>query len=147
MVYLPSTGNLLREKEQRIESLERKLADRESKIIQLQNEYDERTQWCLRLDETVQARDTTILDLQEQFEELRNELEERNQWARQVSQENEQKDQRILQLQKDFEERTAWALRLEAEVQMIRQQIDTIKQSKLYRLSKTLNLVPKIEKS
>ena len=147
LVYLPSTGNLLREKEQRIERLESKLADREQRILQLQSEYDQRTQWCLKLDETVKARDATILDLQQQFEELRKELEERTLWARQLSEETAQKDQRILQLQNDFEERTAWALRLEAEVRVVREQIKTIKQSKLYRLSKALNLVPTIEKS
>ncbi|HVN79329.1 MAG TPA: methyltransferase domain-containing protein [Terriglobia bacterium] len=146
LVYLTTTGNLLREKEQRIESLESKLADRERRILQLQSEYDERTQWCLQLDKTVQARDTTILELQQQFEELRKELEERTVWARQLSEENAQKDQHILQLQNDFDERTAWALQLQGEVQVARQQINTIKQSKLYRLSKALNLVPTIEK-
>ncbi len=151
LVYLSTTGNLLREKEQRIENLEEKLGDRERRILHLQSEYDQRTRWCLELDETLKERDATILKLQQEYNEtvtslreghttLQREFEERTLWARQLSEENAQKDQRILQLQNDFEERTAWALRLE-------EQLERIRQSRLYRLSKALNLVPTIEKS
>jgi len=129
LVYLPSTGNLLREKEQRITQLESKIVQLDGRILNFQKEYDERTQWCLKLDRLIKNRDATILDLQ-------NQLEGRTAWAHRLSQEITQKDAQILKLQKEYDERTEWALSLN-------EKLEKIKQSNVFRFSKALGLVPK----
>ena len=137
LVYLPSTGNLLRQKEQRIRQLESKIAQLDEKILNSQKEYDERTQWCLELDRLIKNRDATIVDLQNQFADLQNQFEERSAWAHRLSQEITQKDAQILKLQREYEERTEWALRSN-------EKLERIKQSNVFRFSRALGLVPKV---
>ncbi len=105
LVYLSSTGNLLREKEQRIEKLESQVKERDRKVLKLQNEYDQQTHWCLQLDETLRERESRILELQKEYDETAasfrqslNELDERTAWAKRLSEENTAKDQQILKL-------------------------------------------------
>jgi chromosome segregation ATPase len=145
LIHVPSTGNLLREKEQRIQSLESRINDLDIKVLQLQREYDERSRWCLQLDREIKDRDQIITD-------LRREWEERTAWARRLSQEVTEKDDRILKLQSAFDERTEWALNLDSQLKLCQerlevrqQQLEKIKQSKLFKLSKAVRLVPKIE--
>jgi SAM-dependent methyltransferase len=145
LIHVPSTGNLLREKEQRIQALESKINELDTKVLQLQKEYDERSRWCLELDREIEERDVTIIN-------LRREWEERTAWARRLSQEVTEKDDRILKLQSAFDERTEWALRLESELKVCQEQLkvrqgrlEKIKKSKLFKLSTALRLVPKIE--
>ena len=130
LIYLPSTSNLLREKEQRITQLDSRITQLDEKIVNFQREYDERTQWCLELELLVKNRDATILD-------LRNQFEERSAWARRLSQEITQKDAQILKLQKEYEERTEWALSLNAKLERLRR-------SNLFRFSKALGLIPEL---
>ena len=148
LVYLPSGGNLLREKEQRISSLEARLSELDSKILQLQNEYDRQTEWCLNLDETMKQRDSRILQLQQDYDEtvakmrkaledLQREFDERSAWALRLVEETNEKDKRILKLQSEFDERTAYALSLKARLERVRQ-------SRLYKMSKVLGLVPEV---
>lgn len=155
LVYLNSTGNLLRDKEQRIERLEGKLIDLDHKILQLQSEFGQRTAWCLQLEEVLKEReaalqklqkeyDETVSSLQQALSELQKEFQERTSWAQRLSQENSDKDQRISQMQCEYDERTDWALRLDNELKKTQEQLNRVKQSKLYRLSKALHLVPKI---
>ena len=155
LVYLTSTGNLLREKEQRIESLEVKQKELNQKVLQLQGEYDQRTRWCLELNETVRERDATVLKLQQEYREtmaslrealaeLQQEFEERTLWAQRLSLENSEKAHQILRLQNEFDERTAWAIKLDSELKRTREQLEKIRLSRLYQLSKALRLVPKI---
>lgn len=155
VAYLTSTGNLLREKEERIERLEVKQKELSQKVLQLQGEYDQRTRWCLELDETVKERDAAILKLQKEYNEtmaslrqsmadLRQEFEERSLWAQRLSLENSEKDLQIVRLQSEFDERTAWAVALDADLKKAREQLEKVRQSSLYRWSKALHLVPKI---
>jgi len=120
LVYLPSTGNLLREKEQRIASLESRIGELDKKVLGLQKEYEEQ----------VALRDKRILELQREYDE-------RSAWAIRASQEVRERDARILRLQEEFDERTEWALRLNA-------QLEKIRQSRAYRLSKALRLAPRL---
>jgi SAM-dependent methyltransferase len=137
LVFLPSSGNLLREKEQRISSLEAKLTKLDAKILQLQKEYDRQTEWCLNLDETLKQRDSRILQLQKDYDGLQREFDERSAWALRLAEETSEKDERILKLQGDFDERTAYALRLEA-------QLERVRQSRLYKMAKVVGLAPKV---
>ena len=151
LVYLPAAGNLLREKERRVQSLESQVTDLDHKVLKLQMEYDEQTQWCLelnrqmeertqwavRLDAQIKERDARILELQEQFSELAA-------WTRRLTEQMAQKDERILTLQSEFDERTNWALRLNEDLKDCQGKLERIKQSKLFQLSKAFGLVPKI---
>jgi len=134
LVYLPHTGNLLREKEQRIRSLESRIAELDRKVLSLQKEYEEQ----------VGLRDKRVLELQREYDQLSREFEERSAWANRLSQEVRERDARILRLQGEFDERTQWALRLDAELAECRKRLQKIKQSQLYKLSKAFHLIPKI---
>ena len=127
LVYLPSTGNLLREKEQRIGSLESKIRELDEKVLSLQREYEEQ----------VALRDKAILKLQREFDE-------RSAWAIRASEEVRDRDTQILRLQEEFDERTQWALSLNAELKECRERLEKIKQSQLYKVSKALRLVPRL---
>jgi chromosome segregation ATPase len=155
LVYLNSTGNLLREKEQRIGRLEGKLIELDQKVLQLQSDFDQRAEWCLQLEGVLKEREAAVLKLQKEYDEtvfslqqslaeLQKEFEERALWAQRLSQESSEKDQRIFQLQREYDERTDWALRLDDELKKTQEQLDKVKQSKLYRFSKALHLVPRI---
>jgi hypothetical protein len=50
----------------------------------------------------------------------------------------EEKDRAIVKLQAEFDDRTQWALRLDAELQQARSKLEAIKQSKLYKLARSL---------
>ncbi len=144
LVYLPAAANLLREKEKRIQSLESQLKDLNSKVLKLQKEYDEQTQWAMRLDLQIKEREARILELQEQFRELERDLQEKAVWALRLTEQMAQKDKRILTLQSEFDERTHWALRLNEDLKECQGKLDRIKQSKLFQLSSALGLVPKL---
>lgn len=80
--------------------------ERDQRITQLQDEFEERTKWALRLEEEVRQRDQRIAQFQGEFEE-------RTDWALQLERKAREQDQYIERLQKEFEERTEWALRLD----------------------------------
>jgi ubiquinone/menaquinone biosynthesis C-methylase UbiE len=140
LVYLPYTGNLLREKQQHITFLESKVRQLDDKVLSLQRQYNEH-----------------VLQLQQQNEQLRREFEERSGWAIRVSRELSERDAQLLTLQKafdertewalrlqnEFDERTEWALRLKAELEDCRARLERIQQSGFYKLSQTLRLVPR----
>jgi len=127
LVFLPSSGNLLREKEQRIRFLEAAIRQLDEKVLRLQREYDER-----------------ITEMQQRHDELNREFEERSAWANRISLELREKDARLLDLQREFDERTRWAMRLNAELTECQQRLERIRQSSLYKLSKGLRLVPRL---
>jgi ubiquinone/menaquinone biosynthesis C-methylase UbiE len=134
LVYIPSTGNLLREKEQRIGGLESRIGQLDEKVLSLQKEYEKQ----------VALRDRRVLDLQREYDELSREFEERSAWANRVSGEVHEKDVQIRRLQEEFDERTQWALRLNAELKECRERLEKIRQSHLYKLSKALRLAPRL---
>ena len=78
LVYLPSTGNLLREKERRIGCLESKIGQLDEKVLSMQEEFEERSAWANRVSEELRDRDAQLLKLQKEFEE-------RTQWALSLS--------------------------------------------------------------
>ena len=130
---LPSTGNLLRERQQNIQRLEEEVGKLDSVLTRLQGEYDERTHWSLQLEQRIKELDEIIKSLNEEFEDrnrwaqdlsrqleeknealvnLQSEFEDRNRWAQDLSRQVEDKDKVLLDLRTEFEERTAWAQEL-----------------------------------
>ena len=127
---LPSSGNLLRERQQNIQRLEEAVGKRDRALSRLQDEYKQRTRWALQLDGQVARRDESLMRLQEEFED-------RSRWAEELSRQLEEKDKALSKLQSEFEDRTKWALQLDAKLEAIRQ-------SRLYKLAGLLGLRLKV---
>ena len=134
---LPSSGNLLRERQQNIQRLEEEVGKLDRALTRLQDEYEERTRWALQLDQRVRRKDASLMRLREEFED-------RSRWAEELSRRLEERDKAQLKLQSEFEDRTEWALRLDAEVQQARLKLEAIKQSRLYKLARLLGLRLKV---
>ena len=134
LLFVPSTANLLREKEEWIGELEARLKKLGKNILRLQKEYDQQvegsTAWARKLE-------AELLEFQHRAASLEQELLERTAWAKRL-------DEGIAQLQKEFDERTEWALQLNKELALCQAKLERLKQSKLFRFSKALGLVPKI---
>jgi SAM-dependent methyltransferase len=127
LLFVPSTANLLREKELWIGQLESRIHGLDKNILRLQKEYDQQVEesaaWALKLE-------TELHEFQDRTAFLEQELLEKN--------------EHIVKLQKEFDERTEWALRLDKELGSCQAKLERLKQSKLFRFSKVLGLVPKI---
>ncbi len=131
-VFLPSAGNVLREREQHIRKLEQDLdALQES----TRRELEERKSWAEQLNaELEQAR--RVLN------EQRADLESKIAWARSLDAEMERARRALAQLQREFDERTAWAQKLDRELEAARTDLRLIFGSRWYRLGKKLRLGP-----
>ena len=157
LVYLPASGNLLRERDRHIESQAERIRELDRRVLEQQKEYEAQSQWCRQLNQQMQERtewaqrleqrihelDTRVEELQQQHRNLENELQLRTDWAGRLNQEVAERDQRLAKLQAEFDERTAWALRLNEELKDNQSKLERIKQSKLFQISQTLGLVPK----
>ena len=66
------------------------------RILALQNELEDRTNWALRMSQEIAEKDARILALQ-------SELDDRTAWAFRLRDEIEQKDQFILKLQAELQ--------------------------------------------
>jgi len=117
-----------------IKILQYDLKERNSTILELQKQYDERSKWALDLDKKLKQSDETIIDLQKQFDErtkwtneldnklkqrdetitnLQKQFDERSNWIEDQDKKSKQKDSTILELQKQYDERSKWALELD----------------------------------
>lgn len=133
-VYLPSTGNVLRERERHIDMLE---AEREQLRVEKQN-------------------------LIEMFRCQKAELEASNAWAQRLDGELKRAQARIVHLQEVEHERTAWAVRvqseltectrvlggriaaLQAELDRARHQLALVRQSRWMKLGRRAGLGPEL---
>jgi ubiquinone/menaquinone biosynthesis C-methylase UbiE len=80
-VYLPSAGNVLREREQHIQRLEQELSQKDAWLAQAQNEHQQ---------------------LLAVHRELKGELEARNRWADQLNRQLDETGARVVQLQDEL---------------------------------------------
>jgi SAM-dependent methyltransferase len=120
-LYLPSAGNVLREREihihrlleeiqplrQHLKELDQRLSEKGSYVLQLQDDYNQKIEWAQ--------------SLERDLEKARADLD---------------------QLRREFDERTAWALRLDAELQARSEDLQLLFGSRWYRLGKNLKLSP-----
>jgi SAM-dependent methyltransferase len=135
LLYLPSSGNVLRERETHIHLLEAQLRETQqerdsarARFHQLEAELQERTQWALKL--------------QGENEEQTRELEERARWALDLQRQLDEARAALQRLQQEFEERTAWALRLDAELNARCDDLRLLYGSRWYRIGKNLRMSP-----
>jgi SAM-dependent methyltransferase len=96
-VYLPESGNVLRERERHIHKLEQDLVSFQE---QTRRELAERREWAEKLEAELHEKGEAISGLQ-------GELEERRAWADRLNLELREKGDYIVQLQRESEERVA----------------------------------------
>lgn len=144
---LPSSGNLLSKRQKDIQRLEKEVQRLDSVLTRFQTQYEERTGWALQLNRQVKRRDKALVHLRNEFDdrtrwalELSCQLKARNEAEIRLRSEFEDRTAWALQLNKELEDRTAWALRLNKELQEIRLQLESIMQSRLYKLARLLGL-------
>ena len=140
-VFVPSAGNVLREREQDAERLNLELEHARQLLEARQQELEERTAWARELDQERERLARIVRKLQADLEnkvawarsleadlELEHarqllearqqELEERTAWARELDQERERLARIVRKLQADLENKVAWARSLEADLEL-----------------------------
>ena len=163
LLYLPSTGNVLREREIHIHRLIENLARVRAELENLRNLFDERTRWAKDLDQKLSEKDTYVRQLQADYDgkvewargleqdlekakgalqSLQEDYGRKIEWARSLEHDLETARASLDQLRQEFEERTAWALRLEAELKERWEDLRLLYGSRWYRLGKNLKLSP-----
>ena len=170
LLYLPSTGNVLREREIHIHRLMDQLArlmDQTTKdraeIERLNRHLEERTIWARELSQKLSEKEAYVLQLQQDYDSkvqwalgLEQDLEQARaalqalqadydnkvQWALSLEQDVEKARAALQKLQQEFEERTAWALKLAAELKERCEDLRLLYDSPWYRIGKNLKLSP-----
>jgi SAM-dependent methyltransferase len=111
------------------------VSDRDATISTMERELQGRSEWAKQLEAACQARDATIARIQE-------ELQKRTEWARQLEAACQARDATIAELQSEMQTRTQWALQLDQACKQRDATIAAIKARWIYRVLKTLHLVP-----
>jgi ubiquinone/menaquinone biosynthesis C-methylase UbiE len=157
LTFVPSITNLLREQRIFIEELETRVTTKDTKILQMQQEYDARTAWSLEVEQQLKESNQwaeqlnqKIIQLDQRVVALQDEVQEKIAWAKQLEIEIQSRDQTVLNLREEYEQRTQWALSLDSELrqcqtdfQNCQAQLDDIHSRKLYKLLAKLRLLPK----
>jgi len=169
---LPSTGNLLREQQQSIKRLEKRVWELDSVLTKLQREHTKRTDWSLQLERQVEQRDQVIDGLVKEFEsrsgwahdlegqvkekgevllKLQAEFDDRTRWAHDLEGQVNEKGKVLLKLQAEFDDRNKVLLKLQAEfddrnneLEQLKAKLEVINQSIFYKLGKALKFISPI---
>jgi len=169
-VYVPSTANVLRERETHIALLEgelrrkddwleeakRDLADLDRQHRKLTAELEESNRWAVRLDRELAASGARVQDLQDELAaaqariaELDEENRTKSEWAQQLNAQLDAKLQELAQCveylhqaEKTVEERTRWAQKLNTEVEQLRRKLALLEASRWVRLGRRVGLGP-----
>jgi len=157
-IYVPSTANVLREREAHIALLEeelrqknawleetkQELAKLDQEHRELIGELEERNRWAEKLNQEVGAGGARIAALQA-------ELATATEWAQRVDatlaakvQELGQCVEYLHQAEKTVEERTRWAQALAAELEQLRAKLAVLEASRWVRLGRSVGLGPDI---
>ena len=133
LFYLPSSGNVLRERETHIHHLEEQLAEARqerdaarTRVSELARLLEDRTRWAQEMNYKLAEKDAYVLQLQADYEL-------KIQWAKGLQQDVEMARTALLKLQQEFEDRTAWALRLD-------QELHFLKNTRWYRIGQKLRM-------
>lgn len=169
-VFLPTSANVLRERELHIERLEGELETKNAWLDEARTEHqalvaqfraqtlelERRNEWARRLDEEVQARRERIVQLQDELTATKAAYDER---IAQLSREADlaqslavQLDAKVAELaqcvdalhttESELDARTAWARTLDVQVQELSHQLDMVAQSRWMKFGRTLGLGP-----
>jgi len=132
LLYLPSTANVLREREKHIAQLEGYLAEAKSDLErarshaeqrekELNQLLEERTQWARTLSQQISEKDAYILQLQADYDR-------KVQWSQGLEQDLEKARADLQNLQADYENKIRWAQNLERDVEQARAALHQLQQ-------------------
>jgi len=149
-VYLPSTANLLREREKHIELLEGELALKNKWIDGHEAELAERARWAESLNAQLDEARGKIATLQNELKamsagyekkvaEIEAELRKRAEWATETDRQLTVAVDALHKTEKELEERTNWALSLNKQVEDMEAQI---RASRWIKIGKVLGIGP-----
>jgi SAM-dependent methyltransferase len=166
-VYVPSSANVLRERETHIallagelrrkddwlEETKRSLADLDRAHRNLTAELEHSNQWAAQLDRELAEGGARIQELQEELAaaqaaaqakiaELDRENHVKTEWAQQLNVQLEQCVGYLHRAENTVEERTRWAQRLDAEVEHLRRKLALLEASHWVRLGRRVGLGP-----
>lgn len=187
-LYVPTSANVLREREKHIHRLEGELATKDAWLTESQQKHAElvdlhdqqtaelkaRNEWALQLNQQVKDAGLRIEELQQEIESqqaaakvavdgyeaelarLEREKDAAVQWGQTKEKEllaqleaSTAEFTKCLALfheaESTIEERTKWAQSLEAEIENLKQQLESIRGSKWIRFGRTIGLGPKVE--
>ena len=118
-VFVPSGGNVLREREQHVKALQEQVRELEQHVKALQQQVRERTRWV---------------------QELNAELESVRADRRKLIERLDETEQRVI-------ERSEWAMSLDRELKETQQHLASLRRSLVFRISRRLGLIqdPKAE--
>ena len=161
-VYLPRTGNVLRERGRHITLLEEELAEKDKWLERATREHQElvdahqrqteelerSNRWAENLNREIAERRARVEQLQnelvEQREgyaakvaELEEDIETKVQWARDL-------EKNVERTEKELQEHTAWALSLESRRQQLEAQLTTFRASRWVKLGRNFGLGPDV---
>ena len=100
--FLPTTGNLLREQNRHIDALNSRIQQLDATLLNLQAEYDERTNWSLQLKNQTK-------ELKKIIKNLQSDLKDKTDWTNELAGKMKKTDKTIVKLQSDFEDITNWS--------------------------------------
>jgi SAM-dependent methyltransferase len=168
-VYVPSAGNVLRERERHIDLLESELATKNTWLAELKQEHqelvdqfrkqkeelEERNRWAQELTRSLEERGGRVVELQEELAreqaaaqaritELEAELRKANEWGQTTSQELAQCAKLLDTAERSVVERTEWAQRLQAQVEEYERQLGLVRASRWVKLGRKLGVGPNL---
>ncbi|MFN7997113.1 MAG: methyltransferase domain-containing protein [Bryobacteraceae bacterium] len=162
-VYVPSSANMLRERENHIAVLEGEVVEARAEIHRLNVELEQSNHWAERLNAELDQRRARIAELQDELaaeqagaraavERLESEIRAKTEWAEQLNAGLDAKIQELAhcvgylrQAEKTVEERTLWAQKAQAEAEDLKAKIAMIEASRWMRLGRSVGLGPKLQ--
>lgn len=154
LLYLPSTGNVLREREKHIRDLTKLLADADAEAERARTE----AQRAMETEQRVRAEAQQKLDAKEsevaalrpiyeaQVAELTASLDQRTEWAHRLDAELKQKAEYLAQLQADYDSKVQWAVSLDKDLEQARAALQVLRAEFEERTAWALQLDSEVKK-
>jgi len=151
LLYLPSAGNVLREREVHIRRLTEYLAEANTETekaraqmdeqrVRLEAELEERTRWARELDRQLAEKSADLLQLQADYDS-------KVQWALGLEQELEQARAALQKLQADYDDKVHWALNLQQDLEQARAALEKLQTDYDSKIRWALSLQEGLEKA
>jgi SAM-dependent methyltransferase len=166
-VFVPESGNVLREREHHIELLEgeleqksqwleettsnlkalteehvREQAKAQAAIDKLEEENESKTRWAHELEGRLEERTQWSLKLEAENTEVRENYRKLDEYAQKTAAELQKCVELLDEAEKRVIERSEWAMRLDRELEAARAELAALYGSLAYRVGRRLNLAP-----
>jgi SAM-dependent methyltransferase len=161
-IYVPSSANILHERELHIDKLEidvRRLREEKEGLVEMfrlqKAELEESNRWAHDLDEKLAAKVARIVELQSELEqtvagyeakvaEMEGENRTKTEWALQLDADLKRCLEFLHAAEKTVEERTEWALRVQGELDIAQGQLNAVRESRWVKLGNRIGVGPQL---